>query len=334
MRILLSTRFYKNGQTTHVMALCTELMRQGHQVLLIISHLNDPIFARWLRQKKIRYITTLDPLRLSKLVGKWQPQIIHNHSSHTIGVMTVLGEQLWIPTITTVHYLQFEPISFLAEQDAVILISQEMSKHFHLPVPTFVVENGVPLPQYSRSTKPWHKEALFLAQVTPEKQKNFQEMSESLLEWGWNVSSAGNWHHKGIKQLGWVNEVGPLLGKTNLVVGTGRAVREAMASGSTAWVLGDYSDGLVTPKNVATLEETNFSGRSSRKAFCKKDAAKYLEKPTPQKMQALGSFGRKHAQKHYSIQSMVETLSTIYEKCIAEKCRRTLKLDRNQAKSV
>lgn len=334
LRILLSTRFYKNGQTTHVTSLGVELLRQGHDVLLVISHLHDPAFSRWLRRKRIPYVTTIDPRRLLRLVSKWQPQIIHNHSAHTIAAMTALGELLQVPIITTLHYLEFEAHALLAKQDAVIFISLEMKQRFSLPIPTFVVENGVQIPRIDRQKQAWRKDALFLAQVTPEKQKNFQKMSDSLLKWGWNVNSAGNWQIKGVNHLGWVNEVWPLLRTTNLVIGTGRAVREAMASGTPAWVLGVYSDGLVTPKNVNWLEETNFSGRCSRGAFREDEAAKYLEKPVPQKMQALGTFGREHASKHYSIENMAETLCVIYEKCIAEKCRRTSKPERNPKENV
>jgi glycosyltransferase involved in cell wall biosynthesis len=319
LRIIITTRFYKNGQTTHVTDLCAELMRQGHQVLLIMNQLHDPEYARWLRQTKIPYVTASDPRKLTKCVERWLPasHIIHNHSSHTLSTAEALSSLLKIPSITTVHYLGFGSASVLERQDAVIVISREMQKAFeHLTIPTYMVENGVPLPPQHQPMKPWRRNALFLAQATPEKEKNFRSMTESLLAWGWNISSAGNWRHEGITSHGWMNEVGTLLKQTNLVIGTGRAVREAMAWGTPAWVLGTYCDGLITPENITQLEETNFSGRFSKRLFSPNEAALHLKEPSSRDLQALGTFGRKYAQEHYSIQSMVEKILAIYGKCL------------------
>lgn len=320
MRIVLITRFYKNGQTTHVTDLCKELARQGHDVLLIIHQLHDPTYSRWLRQTNIPYITTSDPSRMQKCIAKWlpHPDIIHNHSSHTLTVSTDLGQRLGIPSVTTVHYLNFGPLHLLSQQQAVILISHEMQQALReLPGPTYVVENGVPIPE-PLPVKPWRQRALFLAQATPDKERNFANMTDSLLAWGWNVSSAGTWRHDGIIHHRWVNEITPMLQQANLVIGTGRAIREAMAWATPAWVLGAHSDGLVTPKNVAQLERTNFSGRSSKQAFSRSAAASFLKNPCPTEFQALGAFGYKHAKKYYSIQQMVERLLVIYEACITK----------------
>lgn len=318
MRIVMITRFYRNGQTTHVTDLCMELICQGHEVLLIMNQLNDPGYSRWLRQTKIPYITTVDPARMQHCIAKWlpHPHIIHNHSAHTISIAITLSRLLNIPSVTTVHYRNFGSRNLLAEQDAIILISHEMQQIFgSVPVPTYVVENGVPIPP-AVPARPWRQQALFLAQATHDKERNFKYMTESLLEWGWEIHSAGSWHHEGIISHHWVHEVSSLLKQANLVVGTGRAIREAMVWGTSAWVLGAYSDGLVTPENVAELERTNFSGRSNKQAFSRNEAALYLKKPSPEKLQALGAFGRKHAKGHYSIQDMVDKLLVIYKACI------------------
>ncbi len=325
LRIVMLTRFYRNGQTTHVTDLYRELVRQGHEVLLILTQLHDPEYSRWLRQTKVRYITTSNPARIEGYIAKYlpHPHIIHNHSSHTLSVAAALSQLLGIPSVTTVHYLSFRPINLLAKQKAIILISPEMRQVFgRLPANTYVVENGVPIP-YPKPVKPWRRKALFLAQATEDKQSNFRSMTESLLAWGWEVSSAGTWRHDKITCHKWVNDVSPLLQEANLVIGTGRAVREAMAWGTPAWVLGAYSDGLVTPENVAELETTNFSGRSSKKAFARDEAALYLENPSPKELHALGEFGHRYASKHFSIQNMAKELFDIYEECIFKCSRKT-----------
>lgn len=312
MRILIMTRFYKNGQTTHVVDLAEDLIRQGHQVILSFTQLHDPIYIQWLKKKGIPHIITFDPLRLQNHLKRWRPEIIHNHSVHTLKATVSLGRSLKIPTVTTVHYLDFAPRKVLEEQDAIILISEEMDAQFKsLGVPTFVVENGITIPTYLQR-KSWQKRALFLAQVTPEKEKNFSLMAQSLLNWGWSVQSAGNWRKKGVKHLGWVNDVNPLLKQVDLVIGTGRTIREGMAQGRVVWILGAYSDGIVTPDNVDLLRVTNFSGRKRRLNFSPDEAALELKEPCPERFQALGNFGRQYAVENFSISKMAKKIVSIY----------------------
>ncbi|NMB01783.1 MAG: glycosyltransferase family 4 protein [Firmicutes bacterium] len=314
MRVLIITRFYKNGQTTHVADLCAELIRQGHQVMLVITQLHDPIYVQWLNARRILYLTTSDPRKLYKHLVEWQPDIIHNHSAHTLAATIDLGQHLQVRTLTTVHYLDFEPRELLQEQSAVVLISEEMKAFFsNLSVPTFVVENGVNIPLPNHFRKPWQKRALILAQVTAEKEENFRRISRDLLDWGWKVTSAGNWRFKGVKHLGWVNDVWPLLKQADLVVGTGRAIREGMAANSAVWILGTYSDGLVTPENVELLRQTNFSGRTSKREYCSQSASGDLKDPSIERLQALGNFGRQYASEHFSSKKMAEKLALIYK---------------------
>ena len=295
-------------------------------MLLIMTDLHDPTYSRWLRKARISFITTSNQAKAVRYCSKWfaGPHIIHNHSSHTMALAKTLSSQLHIPTITTVHYLDFELMGSLASQDAVILISPEMDEVLGtLGPPTYIVENGVPLPLLHR--KAWRQQALFLAQVTPDKEDNFRRMTECLLSWDWNVHSAGNWKHKGVVQYGWVNRIYPLLAQSDLVLGTGRAVREAMIAGKPAWVLGTYSDGLVTSSNVEHLRKTNFSGRSSKQRFEASDAALHLKNPVPSILQALGSWGRRYAEQHFSIEDMTRKLIAIYEECISKCSRDTVR---------
>jgi hypothetical protein len=319
LRILVMTRFYRSGQTTHVFDLCSELLQRGHRVLLAISDLNDVVYLQKIKTEGFPHILTSHRESLRKQVAKWGPDLIHNHSSHTLPTALYLGQQLNIPTVTTVHYLDFEPVDLLEQQAAVVLISREMREQFQsLQVPTFVVENGIRLTPLRTRTKRWRQRALILAQSTPEKQENFHCMSQSLLSWGWEVLSAGNWRLPGVKNLGWVHNVAPLVKQANLVIGTGRAIREGMAAGCAAWVLGAYCDGLVTKDNVCRLEEANFSGRTSKGRFVPSEAAPFLEQPEPEFFQALGKFGRRWAQLRFSSLRMVRSLEQVYDTALAQ----------------
>lgn len=315
------TRFYRNGQTTHVFDLCAELLQLGHRVLLALTELNDVVFLQRLKQEGIPHLLTSNGESLFKQISKWRPEIIHSHSAHTLPAAVQLGRQLDIPTVSTVHYLDFKPRDLLEEQAAVILISQEMRTHFaDLPVPTFVVENGVRVERFKTRGKRWRQLALILGQVTPEKRENFLELTQHLLRWGWEVYSTGDWPLPGVRHLGWIHDVAPLLKRANLVVGTGRAIREGMAAGCAAFVLGTHCDGLVTPENAARLRETNFSGRTFLAPFRLADAA-CLAQPDPQYLQDLGKFGRRYALQHFSSRRMAQLVEQVYRSALAQQAK-------------
>ena len=318
MRILLMTRFYRSGQTTHVLDLCLELLQLGHRVLLAIADLNDVIFLQKLKQAAVPHLLTAKQDKLHRQLTRWKPEIIHNHSAHTLPVAVQLGRLLVIPTVSTVHYLDFEPRELLEEQTAVILISQEMRWHFaDLRVPAFVVEWSARLAPLRTRAKRWRQLALLLGQETPEKRENFYQLSQHLILWGWEVLAAGNWQLPGVKTLGWVYDAAPFLRKANLVVGTGRAIREGMAAGCAAYVLGSYCDGLVTPENVEGLQTTNFSGRTQRQSFCPKSAANDLARPDPERFLELGRFGRRYALQHFSSGQMALAVEGVYRQALA-----------------
>lgn len=322
MRILVMTRFYRNGQTTHVLDLCAELLELGHRVLLVLANLNDLVYLQRLKASGIPHLLTARPEALRKQLARWGPELIHNHSAHTLPAALILGQELNIPTLTTVHYLDFEPKQLLQKQAAVILISREMREDFgDLQVPCFVVENGVRLPRLRPRAKRWRQRALLLAQTTPEKQENFHQLSQCLLQWGWEVVSAGGGSFPGVRYLGWVHDVEPLLRGADLVVGTGRAIREGMAACCAAFVLGRYCDGLVTPENVEKLQTANFSGRAYRAPFCPAAAAASLAQPQPAYFQELGRFGRRYALQHFSSRKMALAVEEIYRSILDRRAK-------------
>src|SRR5690606_14932516 len=142
------TRFYRNGQTTHVLDLCAELLELGHRVLLVLADLNDLVYLQRLKASGIPHLLTARPEALRKQLARWGPELIHNHSAHTLPAALILGQALNIPTSTPVHSLDFEPTQPLLTQAAVILISREMREGCgELQLPCFVADEGVRVPR-------------------------------------------------------------------------------------------------------------------------------------------------------------------------------------------
>jgi hypothetical protein len=312
LRIIMMTRFYLNGQTTHVLDLCHALQKRGHRVFLIASRLDHPAYARWLQEKGIPFNRTDRPTDLVHYLRRLRFDVIHNHSAHTLDAALQLGSLLEIPVIATCHYLDFEPVNLLRRTHAVVAISEEMAAQLPLPTQQIrIVENGVPIP----AAVEWHnrsREAVVLARVDQSRSTAYGQAVDALLELGWRVSIAGGWRHPGAHAVGWTINPNKLLQRARLVLGTGRAIREGMAAGCVGLVVGDYMDGIVTPANVETLRRTNFSGRTGKQTPSPERFRSELAKLQSWNLGDLMMFSRTYAKKHFDINKMADAMASIY----------------------
>ncbi|NLM39114.1 MAG: glycosyltransferase family 4 protein [Firmicutes bacterium] len=316
MRILILTRFYLNGQTTHVLELSHALRKKGHAVFLIISRLDHPGYAQWLKEKGIPFSRTHQPLAFLEMLQTMNFDLIHNHSSHTLDAGLQLSKRLRVPIAATCHYLDFEPLELLQRADAVVAISSEMAAQLPLvPEKLHIVENGVPIPHnIDLAWRPKH--AVFLSRSSPDRAAGYHTLIDILVEDGWQVTIAGNWRHPKARSLGWVQDPYPLLKNARMVVGTGRAIREGMAAGCVGFVLGDYLDGPVTPESVSSLRNTNFSGRSRRLTPSADNLTRELAQIQDSSFPSLMRFSRTYARQYFSVDSMAAALIEIYRELV------------------
>jgi len=306
------TRFYLNGQTTHVLELCRTLQQKGHRVFLVISRLDHPGFAQWLRDRHIPFSRTDRPSSLVHRFSALGFDVIHNHSAHTLHDSLQLSRSLKIPVVATCHYLDFEPLEALGTADAVVAISEEMAAQLPLPPHKVrTVENGVPIP-YNVNLSRRPQAAVILARATDSRRTAYARLTDILLEQGWRVAAAGGWRHPSAVTLGWTQNPQPLLERARLVVGTGRAIREGMACGCVGLVLGELLDGIVTPDNVEMLRWANFSGRAMKKEPTPENIRDELGKLSDWGVERLMRFSRAYAVEHFGISQMADALTAIY----------------------
>lgn len=313
MHVLMMTRFYLNGQTTHAFELSHALQKKGHSVFLIASRLDHPGYALWLNKKNIPFSRTHQPLALLETLRQMQFDLIHNHSAHTLEAGLQLSSELKIPIAATCHYLDFEPLGQLQRADAVVAISQEMAAQLPFSEEkVHVVENGVSIPHNLKLE--WRpKHAVLLTRSTSKRAAGYHTLIEMLVNDGWQVTIAGNWRHPMARSVGWVQDPYPLLSTARMVVGTGRSIREGMAAGCVGFVLGDYLDGPVIPENVSQLRKTNFSGRSSRRPPSVDNLASEISALSNRNFPELMHFSFTYARRHFSIDNMAEALIEIYQ---------------------
>lgn len=320
MRILMLTRFYLNGQTTHVITLCSQLRRFGHQPYLVMTNFHHPAYHQWLKHEQIPFSTQANPQFLNQLKHKYDFDLIHTHSAHTLELALNLGNQWQVPVVATCHYLDFQPLDVLAQADKIITISEEMQRSLPLPEEkTVMIENGVPIESSYRHKRRELRQALIVTRMTAQKEPGYGQLVHILLTHGWQVSSIGNWrpYKYGIPYSGWRVDLSSAYRAADLVIGTGRSVREGMAAGAAAMVLGDYLDGLVTEDNVTTLRYANFSGRATKRLPTYQALSEQVQKLTdPAVLQRLQHFSYEYARQHFDIKKVTSQIIDVYQACL------------------
>ena len=321
MRVLVLTRFYLNGQTAHVFSLCSRLKELGHDPCLAAANLNHPAYSQWLQARGIKFTTNTRLDLLERLVGRSAFDVIHTHSSHTLDAALDLGRKHRIPVVATCHYLGFQPLSKLAEASKIIVISEEMRESLVLPAEkTVVIENGIDLDPFKlrRRKESIPPRALIAARMTEQKEPGYIQLAQGLVKRGWQVRSVGNWRPAflGIEYAGWRIDLSEEYLTADLVIGTGRSIREGMAAGTAALVLGDHLDGIVTEENVELLRRCNFSGRALKLAPNEENIAAELDRLVPDHLGRLQEFGFHYARAHFSDKAMAQAVVEVYQSCL------------------
>lgn len=339
MNVIVLTRFYLNGQSTHVFSLCSELRRQGHVPYLIAIGLNHPGYIKWLQQNKIRFSSRLPQYIPACLQRKYRFDIIHTHSAHTLKSALTFGIQLDLPVIATCHYLDFAAKKQLNKANQVIFISKEMQQRLaNSTKNAIVIENGVDThlfypQQEDTADKPL---ALIVSRITETKEIGYAKMISVLQDKGWLIESIGDWQPQSQQKTGptyhgWKVNIASRVNKADLVIGTGRAIREGMAAGCAALVLGDAFDGIVTPDNVSELRAANFSGRATKQEADYETIIAAIDALTPEKLKELQIFSRKYAQENFSLTQMTKEIIRVYQSCLAAVDRITNKSSRGES---
>ncbi len=321
MKILILTRFYLNGQTSHVFSLCQELVRQKHEPYLAIEGLAHPEYALWLRKNKIPFTTRTEFKSLSRTIASQNFTLIHTHSAHTLKTALDLGQHYNIPVIATCHYLDFQPIELLAKATKIITISKEMYDFFdHLKNKTVIIENGIDTRNYKPKPKKLYKstprppKALIATRMTGIKEPGYINLVKILQKYNWSIKSVGNWRpfQLDIEHSSWQLDLSNIIPQADLVIGVGRTIRKAMASGSVAMVLGNYFDGIVTPENVAVLRDYNFSGRTLKQKPLEPILTKEISMLTSKTLGFLRNFGYQYGSQHFSQATITSETVKLY----------------------
>ncbi|MFO7312424.1 MAG: glycosyltransferase family 4 protein [Bacillota bacterium] len=330
MRILMLSHYFPSGQMTHVFALARELMRQGHAVHVANGR------VRTLRQW--RYVRALaGPVpcsirlgagHLAALVRRLRVQVIHAHTKRTFAVGARLAERTGVPLVITCHartLISPEHEPAFAQARRIICpwetLADEMGPRGGR---TRVIPNGIDLEQFPfRERLPRETlRVLYLGRVDHLRRPGVEALCQAVkgLAGVELVMASDRPAAPWTQYVGWLANPAPWLAASDVVVGTGRAVLEGLATGCAALVLGEGWDGLLTPENADRLARDNFIGRArgTRPAPDAIRTALLELKQDPERRRALAAWGRRFVAERFDIRRVASQTAALYAEVLAE----------------
>lgn len=319
LRILqLAENLQFGGLETHLLSLCKEFIKLGHRPYLFSMAMGIE-FAEELQQLGIEYLIDPTGQKAEDFITSHNIQVLHGHPAATVPLAASLGERLKLPVVVTYHGLYGWGWQVHKSIASFICISQEIADKLiqadphHFPKVT-VIPNGIDTDQFKLLSPLGNgRKILFLGRLDPDKYftikmviDNLSEITDTELL----IAGSGAFYDRlmaevpsWVKCLGFIRDVPPVINQADLVIGTGRGIREAMACGRPSIAMDACGyDGLVTPGNIAALEYQNFSGRSGR-SLTREPLLRDLKliRESLETRDRLSSWSMKHARHHYAI---------------------------------
>lgn len=329
MRIMhLSDYCLGGGLETHILGLCKELIKLGHNPFVFTLAMST-FFQEELESLGMGYIISSNLDDLVQYIIANKIELLHGHPTKTVEVTANLAKCLAKPSVVTYHGLVGWGLEYHANLDKIICVSSEVYDILGSSDPKsksklVVIQNGVDTETFSPSgeTGPG-RNIVFAGRLGSDKYislKIIMRALNSLSDVTLDIVGDGPYYHQlkleapdWVRLLGWQEDMSSVINQANIFIGTGRGVREAMACGKPAIALnGCGYDGPVTPQTIESLEYNNFMGRSGKalsEEVILRDIKKLLSACA---MEKLGQWSRDYAQKNYSIAEAAKKHIEIY----------------------
>lgn len=328
MRVLFLSGFYFSGQTTHTVELAKALSSLGHTVsVLTRGRAQLPAWAMYqgaLKRSNVdaRRCEGISPLIDAALA--FRPDVVHCHSSTLLEDALQIGRRAGAPVVFTAHGLGVHRFE-LRRVDWVIAVGPRVADELRRAgvERLCLIGNGVDLRRFKPQEKARSPLVAYVGRVDATKRRGLAALIEATRRVGrLHVASNDRPPGEHLTVHGWLPDVAPLLGSAHVVVGTGRAIREGMASGCVAVVLGAKYAGIVGPKSIPEGAFPSFSGEAGvtpSAPLIERDLIALFQNRT--RLETLGRWSRKYALRHFSLERMAASVLEVYarldRRCIA-----------------
>jgi glycosyltransferase involved in cell wall biosynthesis len=324
LKVLHLNRFFYSGQTTHVFSLVKEQQQQGHAAHLAIEGYPPrkafDVYKNTLERLNVKVTKPGDEATLARLIKKFRYDLIHAHSPLTFAMARKLSANFNIPYVITCHRLGLNKEqyrTFLKGAAVLFCISPRVARSMHeFSEKIHVITNGVDLEEFKPTRKTEPVKIALVARIDTNKQAGYNHLCKAvgLLEKvEFFVASNKPPDSRKAKYLGWTDQIAGLLSKTDIVVGTGRAIVEGLAAGNAGLVLGNTYQGVLATEKMESGEYLDLSGLAGIEPSYK-DIFFDLSNLTQDRayLRKLQAGGRKLAQEQYNIREICGYILHIY----------------------
>lgn len=322
------------GLETHLLALCRALAGLGHHPYLY-ARLMTAEFLEQAEELGIPHLAGGGPgERLAAYIRANGIQVLHAHPV-AIPLAVSLGRTLGLPLAATYHGFFGWSRESHGDLGRIICVSREVHDTLAgadpgLAPKLVVIQNGIDVERFRplHETRGEGRRVLFIGRLDQDKYHALKVVFEALRSLpGVELEVAGSGPYLDqlrseapaeVRWLGYVRDMVPVINGADVVIGTGRGVREAMACGVPAIALdaGGY-DGPVTPESIEALEYGNFMGRSGRPLAAealRRDLESILGDARAR--ERIGAWSRRHAEDRYAITPIAIEHLLVYSELI------------------
>lgn len=342
------------GTETYVESLVGELTKRGHRFLVASDTLTRPIQADYhpVRLHRRGWIDRYKNIRkLTALVRREKVSLIHAHSRASSWVGSLASKACGVPLITTVHGIQHRHLSRKLFPGFGVMaiaicdnIRDQLTRDLKVsPRRIRLIPNGIDLEKYSPAPYPVDGKPilLYVGRFSgPKLQAILRFMAGPLEELLAHLPGVefrlvgkmedrqalenvaqkvrGRFGKGSISFLGYEKDVAFAMRQAQLVIGSGRVILEAMASGKPVAALGETEYlGILTPGNFTEARKSNFGDCSPRLEDIFEGAGGELAKLLGDqgRCRELGSWGRKTVSV-FDITRIGDAVEETYNRCL------------------
>lgn len=318
------------GLETYLYHLGRELNKRGHKIIIDCSYIS-PTLQGMFAFAQIYQGLGLD--EMEEVIRKNQIDIIHCQPFQSAVRTLVLHEKTKVPFVLTWHGAYYtDNFPYIAQKsEKVICVSEEvydilLKKYPLVEQKLVVIQNGIdinefkPLPIQKES-----KEITFIGRDCADRLAGLKFLITSVLASSFQRINIVGFSSKAELQqyhqcnfVGEVADVKEYIHRSDVVVATGRGVREAIACGKPCIVLSHWGyDGILYPSTFKGLEYANFSGRSFAEPLSSERILDDLNLLTSAELRdKLGQYGRKLAEQFYDIEKITKSTEIVYRQAV------------------
>lgn len=238
-------------------------------------------------------------LQINRIISRERIDLLHVHARKALVLGVVLSRLHKIPLVFTIHGISRRELPLALKSfwfrsvSRVIAVSEECADYFksrvRYPAERVVISrNGIDFSYFKNSEKNQNGflNLLYISRLDRDKRVAVEAVMDAVAlifpkqplirlrilgdgrQYG-KIKKKAHTINAALGRdiivvVGWANELEGHFAKADVVMGVGRCVLEAIASGRTALVVGSEKiGGLVTESNFPSLQKANFSGRGA-----------------------------------------------------------------------